>query len=93
MGTPPRVSRRRSVLNQRRLNASVSQTIAEEEHAKPVDLLFSFDGASSEGQVSSQLDIKVLYLITVFAVHELVWSSLQQRSEMFKLPSRCHKQL
>lgn len=70
MGTPPRVSRRRSILNQRRLNASVSQTITEEENA--VDLLFCIDGASHENQVSSH---SLVCMINCFTVNSSPQSS------------------
>lgn len=55
MGTPPRVARRRSIMNPRRISTTVSEAIREEEYAKPVDLLFSIDGAVNEEQVREKM--------------------------------------
>ncbi|KAK7494632.1 hypothetical protein BaRGS_00014030, partial [Batillaria attramentaria] len=85
MGTPPRVSRRRSILTQRRMNTSVAQTITEEDSVKPVDLLFSIDGEADTdkfaGDSAHQGDGPAATLVQVeedVKYTESEWRKLQQ---------------
>ncbi|XP_076434557.1 uncharacterized protein LOC143274584 [Babylonia areolata] len=90
LGTPPKINRRRSVLSQRRMNtSSVSQTITEEESAKPVDLLFSLDGDTSEDRFlndpskKSETTSSALVEVEEGARYtESQWQELQQQLAM-----------